>query len=509
MLPLAKHLRMVLLPILIVSALFVSRATMKHFKGMPANSRVVQVWMPGVPTSTDPLDYDSFVHHIAFRSVLGSLVSTYKLGGYTGLLADRWQVSEDKKEWRFHIRSGAKFDNGEPISPRHVIQSWKRVAFLLKNKGSHSDLLDAIEGTEKLNSLSDSVSGLGQSGDELVIRLKRPFPHLLEAVSFGLYSIVHSNDYDAITGKWKNPKQLTASNAYRIVNWDDHTVNLEIRDGYLSELWHPGAIKQVKLVWDLKSRLTSDLVIGDSNDTSLSKDFLFYGSSPSSIAFARCFSWKKAGSVCKQIENRRAIRTLIYDALRKGGIQPVMSFFPLGMQGITEISQTEGGKPTAQLANHPDLRVFYRRKIGNAFFESIRSNLPEVAQAKGMKTTEVDFDFSGFQKHMDPDQNSFFADIGVTLTGILVEDPRSDIRFMFLSKEGIRLPDVDGSIRQELERPNFSPQLINQLLWDQAVIFPLGHFSYGVWARSEFDVSQLNTVEPPIEFQWIGNKTEP
>lgn len=471
------------------------------------DSKITQVWMPGRPTSVDPLDCDSFVHHIAFRSVLGTLVTTYRLGGFTGVIADGWQVSEDQTQWQFSISKEAKFETGAPITPLDVIRSWKRVAFLLKKKKSHSDFLDSIVGMDSLSAIDSPVSGLEVSGTKILVRLRHPYKKILETLSFGLYSVVSPSDFNPVSGQWVDLKKAVSSNAYKIRNWSDQEINLELRNDRVEPRWHSRPIQKLRLVWDESKQLESQLVIGDSNDASLSKKFTFFGAMPSGIAFGRCFSWKKQGSVCNSPENRRSIRDLIYEALSAGGIRPVKSFFPLGMQGVHEVADTDTSSAIKSLKGISQLRVFYRRKIGNGIFEAIRSNISTTANARRIQMNEIDFSYDVLQQQLSPELDQFAADVGIMLSDIEVKDPNADIRFMFLSKEGIRLPDVTGDIHRELEKPDFSAQRINQLLWDQAVIFPLGHFSFGVWASDRYDLSLLNTVEPPIEFQWIGWKS--
>ena len=57
---------------------------------------------------------------------------------------------------------------------------------------------------------------------------------------------------------------------------------------------------------------------------------------------------------------------------------------------------------------------------------------------------------------------------------------------------------------QEMAKQNFSAQRINEILWEQAVIIPIGHFAFGVWVKGRFDLSMLNPTPPPIEFNWLG-----
>ncbi|MCR5009965.1 MAG: peptide-binding protein [Clostridia bacterium] len=43
-------------------------------------------------------------------------------------LADSWSVGEDHMTFKFHIRKGVKFSNGDDLTPQHVVDSIKRIA---------------------------------------------------------------------------------------------------------------------------------------------------------------------------------------------------------------------------------------------------------------------------------------------------------------------------------------------------------------------------------------------
>jgi len=97
-------------------------------------------------------------------------------------------------------------------------------------------------------------------------------------------------------------------------------------------------------------------------------------------------------------------------------------------------------------------------------------------------------------------------DITGYTTGILASAPIDDVRFMFKSKEGIALPDESGNVLSELDQDNVDLQKINEFLWEQGLIWPITHYSSGLWARPELDFSQINLVLPPTSFQWVGWK---
>jgi hypothetical protein len=98
------------------------------------------------------------------------------------------------------------------------------------------------------------------------------------------------------------------------------------------------------------------------------------------------------------------------------------------------------------------------------------------------------------------------ADIYMLGTGILIEDPLHDVNFMFKAKEGIQLPDSSGIIIKELNKPHPDLQLINQEIWNQAIIWPITHYASGFWAKSTVDLSLINNSLPPTDFNWVGWK---
>jgi hypothetical protein len=97
-------------------------------------------------------------------------------------------------------------------------------------------------------------------------------------------------------------------------------------------------------------------------------------------------------------------------------------------------------------------------------------------------------------------------DLVIKGTGIDVLDPIEDIRFMFLSKQGIKLPDATGEIKEELKSEVPNIQKINQLLWDQAIIWPLRHYSTGLWVKkdNQLDFTGANVDSMAIDFQFIS-----
>ena len=91
-------------------------------------------------------------------------------------------------------------------------------------------------------------------------------------------------------------------------------------------------------------------------------------------------------------------------------------------------------------------------------------------------------------------------------TTILIDSPINDLKFMFRSKEGIRLPDLEGRLSNELDSASPDFDKINALLWEEDIIWPVGHFSLGLWHNNSISFDQYNRSQPPIDISWLNQK---
>ena len=60
-------------------------------------------------------------------------------------VAERWDVSEDFKEYTFHLRADARWSNGTPVTAQQFVYSWRR-ALLPETAADYTALFQNIEG---------------------------------------------------------------------------------------------------------------------------------------------------------------------------------------------------------------------------------------------------------------------------------------------------------------------------------------------------------------------------
>jgi ABC-type oligopeptide transport system substrate-binding subunit len=142
-------------------------------------------------------------------------------------------VSADQLTYTFHLRPGAVFSNGDPLTSHDVLYSWNRAA---ADQGPYASTFSAVAGYDRLSlqpPAPDRLEQLLASGDPsvrlsgltapdattVVVRLVRPAGWFLSALALpGAVGMVV--DQRAIrqdpTGWWTRPETLTGSGPYRL-----------------------------------------------------------------------------------------------------------------------------------------------------------------------------------------------------------------------------------------------------------------------------------------------------
>ena len=101
--------------------------------------------------SQDPASWASDVP-IAGGQLWGEgLVEVEADGSLTGLVAESWEGSADAKTWRFKVRQGITFSNGQAVTSEDVMQTMARHS----NEDSKSGALGIVQGIESMRTDGD------------------------------------------------------------------------------------------------------------------------------------------------------------------------------------------------------------------------------------------------------------------------------------------------------------------------------------------------------------------
>jgi len=454
--------------------------------------------------SSDPLDYDYLIHHHAFSSVFAKLVSIEKNGVIFPMLASSWSNKNSFKEWHFKIKDNLTYSNGDKITIEDIALNFKRLVYLKNKKDSKSGVLEFLEGFSSFNNISDSLTGIRTQNNELIFIFNKPMPDLLEKISFGFYGLAHPSLYDQKTGKWLDNQKTISSGPYEVSKWDSESFELKLRENKFFYS-RSNQIKKIKLLNFTKVKNNQDIqefdfLIADKQSLLVNDSFEYVGSAEKlKLGYVNVFSALKNENILSNIDVRKWFRHKFYLGLEKNNFPITGSFFPLNLRGI---------KPL--VANHEAIKPNFKHFTIYSYPFNFSGKLEEYKNKKSI--VEI---FSDAMNELGNNSGASLVleerkdyDIDIRGSGIEANDYWDTVKFMFLSKDGIRLPDITGRIYKELEKENPDINVINQELWDQAIIWPIRHYTTGYWfnKKSDIDYSEINFNSPAVDFQFFGWK---
>ena len=105
-------------------------------------------------------------------------------------LAERWEISEDRRSYTFHLREGVRFSNGEALTASDVLYTFTRL--LTHPESCNRDIVDKIAGSASLEKgEAQTLAGFTVLSDlDFVITLEEPFEAFLACMSMPGASIL-------------------------------------------------------------------------------------------------------------------------------------------------------------------------------------------------------------------------------------------------------------------------------------------------------------------------------
>jgi peptide/nickel transport system substrate-binding protein len=115
------------------SLLAAATAAIVAWAVVPASAQTVRYANQGELKSLDPYTLNESTTHGHLGNVYEGLIARDKDLKIIPALAESWEIKEDPSHWRFHLRKGVKFQNGDPFTADDVVFSADRV----RAKGSN------------------------------------------------------------------------------------------------------------------------------------------------------------------------------------------------------------------------------------------------------------------------------------------------------------------------------------------------------------------------------------
>ena len=139
--------------------------------------------------------------------------------------AESWEISPDQRTYTFHLRRGARWSNGEPVTADDFVESYRRVLqpataapkaqlfFMVKNARAFA--------TGQLEDF-DAVGIRAADPHTLVVTLEQPQPRFLSYVASGPWIPVNPRTVTKFGRAWTRPGNFVGNGAFTLVEWRPH-----------------------------------------------------------------------------------------------------------------------------------------------------------------------------------------------------------------------------------------------------------------------------------------------
>ncbi len=329
-----------LLAALVVAALILPGCS---WFGAKKDAKYLRYAIAAEPETLDPRKSTSIPAGIAAAQLFEGLTSLDAANSPVPAAAEKWEVSPDGLTYTFHLRKGAKWSNGEPLTAADFEYAWKSTLspglassyayqlFYLKNGKAYNDK----------KASADAVGVKARGDDILEVTLERPTPFFLSLLAFRTYYPV--NRAAAANERWAaDAKTFVGNGPFRLVNWvHDNKMELVKNEHY----WDAAKVRLARADIILVESAATRLVMFENKQLDMAdnppvsemprlqregklKIFPFLGVSyfPFNVAQAPFDNAKVRKAFTLALDRR----TLI-DKVSRGGQTPAVAFVPPGI----------------------------------------------------------------------------------------------------------------------------------------------------------------------------------
>jgi oligopeptide transport system substrate-binding protein len=142
-------------------------------------------------------------------------------------IAEKWEVSPDKKHYTFHLRPNALWSNGDPVTAHDFVRSWQRVLDPSFGADYASQLYVITNAAAYHTGQLTDFTQVGVSAPDaltLSVTLENPTPYFIDLCAFATLAPVHLPSIEKHGGAWLKPHNIVCNGSYLLDSWklDDH-----------------------------------------------------------------------------------------------------------------------------------------------------------------------------------------------------------------------------------------------------------------------------------------------
>jgi oligopeptide transport system substrate-binding protein len=208
--------------VLLAAALTLALLWLPEHPSVPAKAAILRRGNGPEPESLDPHQARSEAALTILRDLYEGLTEIGADGTPVLAAADRCDISADGKTYRFHLRSGARWSNGDPVVAEDFAAAWRRLVDP-HTGAQYADLLAPVRGAAVITAaLADPATLAVQAPDAatLVVELEHPAAYFLGVFAHPATSPIHRASLAAHGRSFAKPAVMVSNGAFVLTRWD-------------------------------------------------------------------------------------------------------------------------------------------------------------------------------------------------------------------------------------------------------------------------------------------------
>jgi oligopeptide transport system substrate-binding protein len=189
----------------------------------PEDKRADLVILNGAePESIDPAVITGQLEGRICYALFEGLLRFDRLGEPQPAVAENWDLSNGGKTYVFHLRTDARWSNGDSVTANDFAQSWKRV-LLPETASEYAYLLYHVKNAQPFN--EGKLKDFSQVGIHVIdprtleVTLEAPVPYFLYLCCFMTFLPVHLPTVEKYGDDWIKPGKLVSDGPFQLKEW--------------------------------------------------------------------------------------------------------------------------------------------------------------------------------------------------------------------------------------------------------------------------------------------------
>jgi oligopeptide transport system substrate-binding protein len=222
--------------VLLGTAALVPAGCARHETAVESGTRdqVLHLGNKDEPADLDPHTNNGATTNYILSSLFEGLVTLANDGTTIQPgMAERWEISADGLTYTFHLRTNARWSNGEPVTAQDFRDSFLRIldpALGCEESNLAFPIAGARDFLEGRATDPNSVGVRAPDEHTLVTTLSHPAPYWLSILAQGPFWPVNLRSVDAADGRhkrggaWTKPGQLVSNGPFTLAEWRPNSV---------------------------------------------------------------------------------------------------------------------------------------------------------------------------------------------------------------------------------------------------------------------------------------------